>query len=118
MKKSTKVVVVDDNTDYLFTMETFLTRNGCEVYTSNDGQKGFALIKTEKPDIILLDVMMETLFSGLEIQLVLLPGHCIVIRWQISFNSPALHCLNIYFEIRMLFNASVLSFFIKIVTIW
>ena len=67
MGKSLKIVVVDDNTDYLFTMETFLKRNGFEVETSDDGVKGLELIREKTPDIILLDVMMETLFSGFEL---------------------------------------------------
>jgi CheY-like chemotaxis protein len=67
MGNSLKIVMVDDNTDYLFTMETFLSRNGFEVQTSNDGQKGLELIRKERPDVVLLDVMMETLFSGFEI---------------------------------------------------
>ena len=67
MEKSIKVVLVDDNTDYLFTMETFLSRNGFEVKTSDDGQKGLELIREERPDVVLLDVMMETLFSGFEV---------------------------------------------------
>lgn len=67
MEKSLKVVLVDDNTDYLFTMETFLKRNGFEVLTADDGQKGLDLIRREKPDIVLLDVMMESLFSGFEL---------------------------------------------------
>jgi CheY-like chemotaxis protein len=67
MEKSLKIVLVDDNTDYLFTMETFLQRNGFDVYTADDGQKGLELIRKEKPDIVLLDVMMESLFSGFEL---------------------------------------------------
>lgn len=67
MENSLKVVVVDDNTDYLFTMETFLQRNGFLVYTADDGQKGLELIRNELPDIVLLDVMMESLFSGFEL---------------------------------------------------
>jgi CheY-like chemotaxis protein len=67
MEKRLKIVMVDDNTDYLFTMETFLKRNGFEVETSDDGQKGLELIRKETPDIVLLDVMMETLFSGFEL---------------------------------------------------
>ena len=67
MEKSLKIVLVDDNTDYLFTMETFLKRNGFEVLTADDGQKGLDLIRREKPDIVLLDVMMESLFSGFEL---------------------------------------------------
>lgn len=67
MKKSLKIVMVDDNTDFLFTMETFLQRNGFEVLTADDGQKGMDLIRKEQPDLIMLDIMMETLFSGFEV---------------------------------------------------
>jgi DNA-binding response OmpR family regulator len=67
MEKNFKIVLVDDNTDYLFTMETFLKRNGFEVKTADDGQKGLDLIRKEPPDVVLLDVMMESLFSGFEV---------------------------------------------------
>ena len=67
MGKSLKIVMVDDNTDFLFTMETFLQRNGFEVHTAEDGQQGMDLIRKERPDLILLDIMMETLFSGFEV---------------------------------------------------
>ncbi len=67
MGKSYKLVIVDDNTDFLFTMETFLQRSGFEVLTADDGQKGLEMIRRERPDLILLDIMMETLFSGFEV---------------------------------------------------
>ena len=67
MGQSLKIVIVDDNTDFLFTMETFLQRNDFEVHTADDGQKGIELIKKERPNLILLDIMMETLFSGFEV---------------------------------------------------
>lgn len=59
--------MIDDNTDFLFTMETFLKKNGFEVQTAEDGQKGIELIRKERPDLVLLDIMMETLFSGFEV---------------------------------------------------
>jgi DNA-binding response OmpR family regulator len=67
MEKTAKIIVVDDNQDLLFTMETFLTRNGFEVLTADDGQKGLDLIKEARPDLVLLDIMMETTFSGLDV---------------------------------------------------
>ena len=67
MGENLKIVMIDDNMDFLFTMETFLQRNGFEVQTADDGQKGIDLIKKEHPDVILLDIMMETLFSGFEV---------------------------------------------------
>ena len=67
MTKMAKILIVDDNQDLLFTMETFLKRNGFDVQTADDGQKGLALIKASHPDLILLDIMMETTFSGLDV---------------------------------------------------
>jgi CheY-like chemotaxis protein len=67
MGKDLKIVIVDDNTDFLFTMQTFLQKNGFVIHTADDGQKGIDLIKEERPDLILLDIMMETLFSGFEV---------------------------------------------------
>jgi CheY-like chemotaxis protein len=67
MEKSLKVVIIDDDKDYLFSMETFLSRNGFTVFTASNGKDGLALIKKELPDVILLDVMMESLYSGLEV---------------------------------------------------
>ena len=67
MEKTAKIIIVDDNHDLLFTMETFLTRNGFEVLTADDGQKGLDLIKEVHPDLILLDIMMETTYSGLDV---------------------------------------------------
>lgn len=61
------IVIIDDNSDYLFTMKTFLTRNGFEVETADDGESGIALIKEKHPDLIMLDVMMETTYSGFEV---------------------------------------------------
>ena len=62
-----KIIIVDDNTDYLFTMKTFLTRNGYDVATAPDGKRGMDLISKEKPDLIMLDVMMESTFSGFDV---------------------------------------------------
>jgi CheY-like chemotaxis protein len=67
MGKNVKIVMIDDNPDFLFTMETFLKKNDFEVLTAEDGQKGLELIRKERPDVVLLDIMMETLFSGFEV---------------------------------------------------
>ena len=61
------IVVIDDNPDFLFTMETFLTRNGFNVETASDGITGFELIQKQRPDLVMLDVMMENTFSGFEV---------------------------------------------------
>ena len=62
-----KIAIIDDNQDYLFSMETFLKRKGFDVVTASDGEAATKILHEEKPDLVLLDVMMETLFSGFEI---------------------------------------------------
>ena len=59
--------LIDDNEDFRFTMSVFLERNGFEVVSAEDGEVGWQKIQTEKPDLILLDVMMESMFSGFEV---------------------------------------------------
>lgn len=48
-------------------MKTFLTRNGFDVETASDGNTGIELINSRRPDLIMLDVMMETTYSGFEV---------------------------------------------------
>ncbi len=67
MDKAAKIMIIDDDSDYRFTMETFLNRNGFETLTAENGQEGLDLIEKERPDLILLDVMMQSIYSGLEI---------------------------------------------------
>jgi DNA-binding response OmpR family regulator len=67
MVRSGKILIIDDDPDFLFTMETFLKRSGFETLTAEDGQKGLDLVRRERPDLVLLDVMMETLYSGFEV---------------------------------------------------
>ena len=67
MGNLSKIIMIDDNPDFRFTMETFLKRNGYETLTAEDGQKGIELIEKERPDLILLDVMMESLYTGLDV---------------------------------------------------
>jgi CheY-like chemotaxis protein len=63
---SKKILIIDDNPDFIFTMETFLKRSGFTTLTAHDGKQGVEMAQKEHPDLILLDVMMETLYSGFE----------------------------------------------------
>jgi len=67
MDKAARIMIIDDDSDYRFTMETFLNRNGFETLTAENGQEGLDLIEKERPDLILLDVMMQSIYSGLEV---------------------------------------------------
>lgn len=53
-----KILIVEDEEDPRVYLETLLKENGYETATAVDGVKAFAAVKTFKPDLILLDVLM------------------------------------------------------------
>ena len=53
-----KVLAVDDEKDILRLVEIKLKKAGFEVVTAQDGEEGMRMALTEKPDVVLLDVMM------------------------------------------------------------
>lgn len=66
-----RVLVVDDNINFLQLAQLALGTDDYEVFTATDGQDGFEQAKKELPDIILMDVMMPRV-SGLELLRMLL----------------------------------------------
>ncbi|HMT34906.1 MAG TPA: response regulator, partial [Chitinophagaceae bacterium] len=57
-KKLGKVLVVDDEKDILQIVKYNLELHGYEVDTAENGVDAIAKIKTYKPDLVLLDIMM------------------------------------------------------------
>ena len=53
-----KVLLVDDDPDIVETIQFSLEQEGFEVLTAGDGVEGLARARQEKPDLIILDVMM------------------------------------------------------------
>ena len=66
-----RVLVVDDNINFLQLAQMALGTDDYEVYTATDGQDGFDQARLVKPDVILMDVMMPKV-SGLELMRMLL----------------------------------------------
>ncbi len=63
---ATKVVVIEDEPDILELIEYNLRREGFEVATATTGRTGLAVIGREKPDIVLLDLLLPGL-DGLDV---------------------------------------------------
>ena len=53
-----RILVVDDEQDIVRLVGLRLKANGYEVLSANDGQQGLETAQKEKPDLIILDVMM------------------------------------------------------------
>src|SRR3954464_7086798 len=58
MTKSASILVVDDDPEIVAMLSTRLSKRGYKVSTASDGNKALELAKRERPDIVLLDVMM------------------------------------------------------------
>lgn len=57
-KDTKRILVVDDEEDIVKLVKTYLEYHRYEVITANDGQEGLEKVKTEKPDLIVLDLML------------------------------------------------------------
>ena len=55
-----KVLIVDDDADFVSMNKKVLERNGYEVSIAYNGKEGLERVDSDIPDIILLDMMMET----------------------------------------------------------
>jgi len=59
-----KVLLVDDDTDFLEMHTAVLQHRGYEVIPAQSAKEGMAKLDEMKPDIVILDVMMEQFDSG------------------------------------------------------
>ena len=57
----TRIVVADDDRMFRKVAETTLRRQGYDVATASDGEEALQLIRSERPDMIVLDLIMPKL---------------------------------------------------------
>jgi CheY-like chemotaxis protein len=62
-----KILVVDDDPDIVETTKIVLEANGYQVATASSGPECLAKIKEVNPDLIILDVMMNSLTEGFQV---------------------------------------------------
>jgi two-component system, OmpR family, alkaline phosphatase synthesis response regulator PhoP len=67
MAKKKRILLVDDDVDFVESNKDLLEANGYEVLAAHDGESGLTLAKKEKPDLIVLDVMMASDTEGFEV---------------------------------------------------
>lgn len=60
-----KILIVDDEPNIVMTLEYTFKKNNFEVFIARDGQEALDILKTQLPDVIILDIMMP-LVDGFE----------------------------------------------------
>ena len=53
-----RVLIIDDEPEFVEMIKMRLEANECDVLVAHDGQSGLALLRKERPGLVLLDVMM------------------------------------------------------------
>ena len=64
-----KILVIEDDRDMVAAIRMPLEANGYEVLTAVTGEEGLQKVKEVEPDLIILDVMMETTTAGFQVSL-------------------------------------------------
>ncbi len=62
-----KFLIVDDDVDFAEATSAVLEAAGYVVSKAHQGDKGLALARAERPDLIILDLMMSYLLEGLSV---------------------------------------------------
>jgi DNA-binding response OmpR family regulator len=59
-----RILVIDDDPDFRNAVTEILTSGGYGVISATGPEDGKAKILSERPDLVLLDIMMDSLFDG------------------------------------------------------
>ena len=59
-----RILIVDDDTDFVEAVACFLEADGLTVFKAYNGEEGVKLAKLERPDLILMDIMMNERTEG------------------------------------------------------
>jgi len=59
-----KILIVDDDTDFVFYTKTVLEQSGYDVISAGNGNHGNIMLAREKPDVVIIDVIMSSVLDG------------------------------------------------------
>ena len=62
-----KILIIDDDPDIVEAMKVVLESKNHRVMDAKDGEEGLRKVKLDKPDLIILDIMMETSDKGFDV---------------------------------------------------
>jgi CheY-like chemotaxis protein len=62
-----KILVVDDDPDFVSATKIILEKNNHVVISAPSGDTGYRRAREDKPDLVILDVIMDTVLDGLSV---------------------------------------------------
>jgi CheY-like chemotaxis protein len=65
MKGNPKILIVDDDPDFIEIGKLSLEGMGYRVLSASTGREGWEMVEKETPDLVILDLMMEDLDAGM-----------------------------------------------------
>ncbi|MDD3295826.1 MAG: response regulator [Candidatus Omnitrophica bacterium] len=66
MAEQKRILIADDEPDFIYVLSVRLEVNGYEVITARDGEEALSKTKEEEPDLVILDLMMPKI-NGFEV---------------------------------------------------
>ena len=63
----TEVLIVDDDPDFVEITSMILKQHGYTVSTAASGDEALEQMRADRPDVLLLDVMMSTVLDGVNV---------------------------------------------------
>ena len=64
---TTKILLIDDDRDFLMATRLILEKSGYEVFLAESGKSGLDMIESVSPDLAIVDMMMETWGEGFDV---------------------------------------------------
>lgn len=62
-----KILIIDDDPDFIEATRMVLEPAGYKVVSAADGDEGLRKVSEEKPDLVILDIIMKTVLDGLNV---------------------------------------------------
>ena len=62
-----KILIIDDDPDFVEATRIVLEQNGHETVSAANGDEGLQAIRSNKPELIILDVIMSSVLDGLNV---------------------------------------------------
>ena len=62
-----RVLIIDDDPIYTKSTQAILESHGYEIDTAQGGDEGLAKMRDQRPDLVLLDVMMDWILDGVSV---------------------------------------------------